>query len=195
MKKTSVSLATVILCSAALNAQITSITLSNFGSSVEASSGLTWNAGTNTVSGTENNGELLAPNNFTSANLTTLQNYSPTNLRLNLTGFVTTAPSLGAFTITLEGNGSPVTISTPFNWNLFSTTSSTVSLPLSSTPGGFSYSNIVGWSWDTGNSQQAFNATWTGLTVTAVPEPSTYALMALSGLALFFIARRRKAQV
>jgi hypothetical protein len=30
---------------------------------------------------------------------------------------------------------------------------------------------------------------------TTVPEPSTYALMALGGLALFFIARRRKAQV
>jgi hypothetical protein len=29
----------------------------------------------------------------------------------------------------------------------------------------------------------------------SVPEPSTYALMALGGLALFFIARRRKAQV
>jgi hypothetical protein len=29
----------------------------------------------------------------------------------------------------------------------------------------------------------------------AVPEPSTYALMALGGLVLFFIARRRKAQV
>jgi hypothetical protein len=28
----------------------------------------------------------------------------------------------------------------------------------------------------------------------AIPEPSTYALMALGGLVLFFIARRRKAQ-
>jgi hypothetical protein len=30
---------------------------------------------------------------------------------------------------------------------------------------------------------------------TVVPEPSTYALIALGGLVLFFIARRRKAQV
>jgi hypothetical protein len=30
--------------------------------------------------------------------------------------------------------------------------------------------------------------------IATVPEPSTYALMALSGLVLFFIARRRKAQ-
>jgi hypothetical protein len=30
---------------------------------------------------------------------------------------------------------------------------------------------------------------------TVIPEPSTYALMALGGLVLFFIARRRKAQV
>jgi hypothetical protein len=195
MKKILIALATTSFCSAALHAQVTSITLSNFGSSVDASSGLTWNAGTNTVSGTENSGEGLAPTSFTSADLTTLQNYSPTNLRLNLTGLVTTAPSAGgAFTITLEGNGG-ATISTPFNWNLFSSSSSTVSLALASTPGGFSYNNIVGWTWDTGNSGQAINATWTGLTVTAVPEPSTYALMALSGLVLFFIARRRKAQV
>jgi hypothetical protein len=33
------------------------------------------------------------------------------------------------------------------------------------------------------------------LSFSVVPEPSTYALMALGGLVLFFIARRRKAQV
>jgi hypothetical protein len=30
--------------------------------------------------------------------------------------------------------------------------------------------------------------------IATVPEPSTYALMALGGLALFFVARRRKAK-
>jgi hypothetical protein len=41
------------------------------------------------------------------------------------------------------------------------------------------------------------NSAAANLTVHAisVPEPSTYALMALGGLSLFFIARRRKAQV
>jgi hypothetical protein len=34
-----------------------------------------------------------------------------------------------------------------------------------------------------------------GANLNLVPEPSTYALMALGGLVLFFIARRRKAQV
>jgi hypothetical protein len=43
-----------------------------------------------------------------------------------------------------------------------------------------------------GNGATGGSTGWGGFTT--VPEPSTYALMALGGLVLFFIARRRKAQ-
>jgi hypothetical protein len=49
----------------------------------------------------------------------------------------------------------------------------------------------VNFNWDNNSSGAV------GITISAVsvPEPSTYALMALGGLVLFFIGRRRKAQV
>jgi hypothetical protein len=47
---------------------------------------------------------------------------------------------------------------------------------------------IVSWN-DSGTPNVTMNS------LAAIPEPSTYALMALGGLVLFFIARRRKAQV
>ena len=170
-----------------------SINLTLFGSSV-AGDGWTWTAGTSTVSGTDAPGAVLYPDpSFAGADLTTLDNYSgPNSLRLTLTGFVTTAPT-GAFTITLEDNVGNLS-ATPFLWSSYGLSSSTVTNPVTvASP--FNWNNIAGWTLDAGGSSSAVNATFTSLNVIAVPEPSTYALLAMSGAAFggYVIRRRRRA--
>jgi len=169
---------------------VSSINLTLFGSSV-AGDAWTWTAATSTVSGTDAPGAVLFPDpSFGGANLTTLDNYSgPSSLRLTLTGFVTTAPT-GAFTITLEDNSANLSV-TSFLWASYGVSSSTVTNPVTvASP--FNWNNVAGWTLDAGGSGNAVNATFTSLNVTAVPEPSTYALLALSGLALGGYAARRR---
>lgn len=170
-----------------------SINLSTFGSSVSAD-GWTWTAGTSTISGTDASGAAIAPNEFSPVNLTTLSNYggNPANLRLEITGFVTTSPG-GAFTITLEDNLARTSV-TPFTWSSFGLTSSTVVNPVT-VVSPFNWNNVVGWTLDAGGTGNSVNATFTSMNVTAIPEPSTYAMLALGGLALggYAIRRRRRA--
>ena len=191
-KITTIALACLLLASTNLLA-VSSITLSTFGSTVEADQ-LTYTPATSTLSGLENPGGVLYPTSFSPVNLTTLDNYSgPSTLRLNLTGLAT-APTSGGFTITLEG-GVGNYVSTTFNWNSFTASSSTVTVAVNtnSIPGGFQWNNIVGWTWDSGGSGNSMNATFTQLTATAVPEPSTYALLAMSALGLGGdVVRRRR---
>lgn len=174
---------------------VSSISLSTFGNNVEGDV-WNWTPGTSTVSGNDAGGALLFPTEgaFAPVNLTTLNNYSgnPANLLLNITGFVTTSPG-GAFTLTLEDSASNLS-ATPFTWASFTTSSSTVSVPINVTPS-FLWNNVVGWTLDAGGTGNPVNATFTSLDVTAVPEPSTYALLALSGLAIggYLIRRRRRA--
>jgi hypothetical protein len=173
-----------------------SISLTTFGTSVEPDL-LTYDGVTSTITGTEVSGGILFPSSFTPVNLTLLDNYNnnPANLRLNLTG-LRQNPTSGNFGITLEGSvGKYVT--TLFDWASFTTSSTTVTAAInpSLADPGFAWNNIVGWTWDSGGSGGTINATFTSLTVTAVPEPSTYALLALSGLALggYAIRGRRRA--
>ncbi|MBU3665139.1 MAG: PEP-CTERM sorting domain-containing protein [Chthoniobacterales bacterium] len=186
------SLFAVLLAASHVQA-VTSINLSLFGSSV-TSDGFTYNPTTSTLTGLDAPGALLYPDPWTSVNLTTLDNYTgPSSLRLNLTGLAT-APTSGGFSITLEG-GSGKYLATTFNWNSFSSNSSTVTLPVNfaAAPVGFQWTNIVGWTFDSGGSGNAINATFTELTATAVPEPSTYALLGMSALGFGgYVMRRRR---
>jgi hypothetical protein len=172
---------------------VSSINLSTFGSSVSAD-GWNWNSGTSSVSGSDAGGAAIAPNSFSPVDFTTLNNYAgnPANLRLELTGLVTTSPG-GAFTITLEDNLGR-TSATPFTWSSFGLSSSVVVNPVT-VVSPFNWNNVSGWTLDAGGTGNPVAATFTSLQATAVPEPSTYALFAFGGLALggYLIRRRRRA--
>jgi hypothetical protein len=153
--------------------------ITNFGATASNGGAWTYTPGTSTISGNEGPGDLIfgtpAFGDYTGST------------QFTLTGTVISAPSAG-FTVLLEDSTGD-TATALFDWADFiggATISSTF------TPvGGFDISDVINWNLVSGGSGEAVNATFSSLSATTIPEPSTYALMGL-GLAGLLIYRRRK---
>lgn len=192
MKKTTLLIATIAALS--VNSLFSApLVLSNFGSSVLSDGGWTYTPGTSTLSGLQAGAALLYPDPAPSA-FSLLTVGSSANLQLELTATVTTSPT-GGFTITLEDGSGADQISTSFNWASFTPGVSTpVTVALGANPGTFDYTNVVNWNLNSGGNGNSMNVALTQLRVTAVPEPSTCALLAIGALGLSLSFRRRKVQ-
>lgn len=159
------------------SAQLTE-TFSDFSSDLQTGSSIT-------LVGVEGNsyfGDLATP--------VSLSSISPVP-EITLTG-IWSGASTGGFAVELfDSNGN----SRQYNGSFTSFTpsvSSTVTAAFAGQTGSFNNTvNSLGFT-ASGALGASVNLQLTNLT--AVPESSTYALMALGGLVLFFIARRRKAQ-
>ena len=116
---------------------------------------------------------------------------------------LTSQPNI-ALTARFDLNNADTTISVGFtdgNLNTvsaifagFTSSFSTIQVARNSFTGDFDWSNVSDYAIGGGNPAGSATVRWSVDSLTAVPEPSTYALMALGGLVLLFMARRRKAQ-
>jgi len=174
MMKTSIPLAALAIFVNVANAQL----ITDFGLNANDGGGWTYSAGTSTLTGTEQAGDLI----FGS---TSFLNYSGvTGITLDLN--VTMAPNSGLTFILQDSEGDEV--SATFDWNDFiggATANSSLSInPL------FDYANVIGWNLVGGGSGSLINATLDSATA-VVPEPTTLALLTGS-LTLGLILRRRR---
>jgi len=162
------------------------INLTTFGSDVESFGSWDYNPATSNISGTADSGDLLYPSSPTGWDLSTLG--SPNDFVFQLTGFVTTSPG-GGFQLTLEDPDGNVS-ATDVDFSLFGPTSSTVQIAVNtaSSPGSIDWANISNWNL-VSSVGGTIDATFTNLNVA---EPSTYALLLLSGAASLWALKRRK---
>lgn len=157
------------------------VVITNFGANASNDGiGWTYTSGTSTISGTEVFGSYLygTPINSNISGAT----------QLSITANVTTDP-LSNFTVTLEDSGGKTALAT-FDWTSF-LGGATVAVAFTSVDPLFNY-NITNWSLDSGSSGNAIGVSFTSLSAVTIPEPSTYALLALGAGAIGIMVRRRR---
>jgi hypothetical protein len=190
MKKT-LSLIAIAVSLVSINHAGAQVTITNFSEAISADSPWNWSAGNKTLSITapNNNAGLLYPDSsFTAINIGS-NNQLQLTLANTLTGGVNPG---GGFQISLESSNGGGALAN-FLWSTFVT--STTGTATFTTSGGFQSNSVINWNILDGGAGSTGGLTGAQLvSLQAVPEPSTYALMALGGLVLFFIARRRKVQ-
>jgi hypothetical protein len=202
MKIKAISLASVS-CAFALNIASAQITISDFSAFAPSTSDATWLGGSPTAvsqftqdvgfisitsvggGNPTENGYFQVDTSSSPLNLT-----SQPNIRLNARFDAGNADT----TITIAfADGDLNEAFAVFSG--FTSSFSAVEVARNSFSGSVSWNDIQSWTISGGAPAGSAAVRWSVDNLAAVPEPSTYALMALGGLVLFFIARRRKAQV
>lgn len=171
--------------------QAAPITISDFSEGITSDAPWVWNSGnkTITISGSNSPAGLIYPDNPISMDISS----AGTKFKLTMATPVSGTNPGGSFFVSLESSGGGLATGT-FAWSAFTT--SVVNETTFSTSGGFNPATVV--NWNIGDGGYGGSGTLTGgaslVSLQVVPEPSTYALMALGVLGLFLAARRRKAQ-
>jgi hypothetical protein len=167
------------------------VLITNFSEAITADAPWVWSSGNDTLSITSPNGNTGAI--YSTDGLTQFSIGSNNQLQLTLANTVSGGVTPGGgFRISLESlNGGLATA--VFNWSTF--VSSTTGTSTFSTAAGFNPSEVVQWNIFDGGSGGTGGLTGATLTsLQAVPEPSTYALLAIGAVGLFLSFRRRKVQ-
>jgi hypothetical protein len=193
MKTIIAALTSIVSLASVLNA---SVTITNFdvAEAIASDSPWSWTQGSKTLTITNNtDAGSLYPENPSTVNI--LDN---TKLKITLASLITSNPG-GGFVVTLQGGAGPNDIATAqFTWDSFTSGQPGAAVENEatlSTFGSFNPANVSGWNIaDGGNGGSGSLSGASFVSLQAVPEPSTYALMALGGLVLFFMVRRRKVQ-
>lgn len=199
MKKITLSIATILVSVALSNAQYTDLV--SFGSNgwtidTSVSSGfysqsatsISFNSALNIGDPVQGN-LVTTPVNWSVYNSGNGSQGSSTDFAVRMSFTGGTNPNMG-FNVQLWNSDFSENIY--FAGNTATATATPDYIPLtfdSGNPGVLSNPSTLIISWNDGGTP---NVTMSSLA--AVPEPSTYALMALGGLVLFFMVRRRKAQ-
>jgi hypothetical protein len=199
MKKLTLSLATILVSVALSNAQYTDLTSlgtngwsidTSSSSSIYSQSSTSISFNTAVTSGDPVQGSLVTtPVNWSAFNAGNGTQGSSTDFAVNMSFTGGSNPNMG---FNLQVWNADFSENMYFAGNTNGATSTAAYIPLTFDSGNTAVlSNpatiIISWN-DSGTPNVTMNS------LAAVPEPSTYALMALGGLVLFFMVRRRKVQ-